>query len=535
MPAKPAKRKASAPKVAGGGAARSIRKRKAEGGGAAREREEDRGEDCEELEFTDEEADDAEFGEVHDCAQDDDEGEYEEEEEQQPQRAPVFRPGIDVVPDGEELEHDPKSYDMFHKLHTPWPALSFDIVRDGHGASRNKYPLSCYWVSGSQAPEREANYVALMKAGKMHRTRFDDGDEDEDEAEEDVMDEDDEDDEDDDEDDGEDAVLEQKQRPHVGAVNRVRVMRQRPTIVATWGEEGHVSVWDFSDAFRQLDDTRAWLRDNAASGGALAGSQPPLLFRSQPDPEGHAVEGYALDWSPLQEACLASGDMDGVLCTWQLAPDGTVARTPLTTVKRAPGPVEDIRWSPVQAPIFIAGCAAGSCQVYDARDPSGAKITWDAGCGSGQDINVLDWNPHRDATHLVATGGDDGCIGIWDLRKIQRGMGTNARVQSYNFHRGPITSLEWSPSNESMMAVASDDGQVTLWDFSIERDKEEEAALRVSHPELADYPAQLVFQHCALVEPKEVHWHPQIPGVVLVTDANGMDIFRPANWRSLMR
>jgi len=533
MPAKPAKRKASAPKVAGGAAARSIRKRRAEGGGAAREREQEE-DDCEELEFTDEECDDEEFGEVHDCAGEDEDG---EDDEMQPNRAPIFRPGVDMVPEGEELEHDPRSYDMFHKLNTEWPCLSFDIVLDAHGAVRTKYPLSCYWICGSQATEREANSVSLMRASKMHRTRYDAGDEAEDEEEDpDGMEEDEEDE--DEGDDEEDAVLEQKQRSHVGAVNRARVMRgpnATSKIVATWSEEGHISIWDFSDSYRQLDDARAWLRDNAASGGALAAKEPPLLFRSRPDPQGHEVEGYALDWSPLTEACLASGDMDGLVCIWQLAPDGKVARTPLTANRKAPGAVEDIRWSPVQGPVLVAGCAAGSVQVYDARDPSGAKITFDASCGSGEDVNVLDWNPHREATHLVATGGEDGIIGIWDLRKVQRGEGPGARVQAYNFHKGAITSLEWSPSNESMMAVSSDDGQVTLWDFSIERDVEEEEALKVSHPELTDYPAQLVFQHCGLVEPKEVHWHPQLTGVILVADQNGMDVFRPANWRSLMR
>ena len=35
----------------------------------------------------------------------------------------------------------------------------------------------------------------------------------------------------------------------------------------------------------------------------------------------------------------------------------------------------------------------------------------------GRDINVIHWN--RQQRHLLASGGDDGLIKIWDLRMIQ--------------------------------------------------------------------------------------------------------------------
>ena len=151
----------------------------------------------------------------------------------------------------------------------------------------------------------------------------------------------------------------------------------------------------------------------------------------------------------------------------------------------------------------------------------------------GVDVNVLDWNPHKESNHLVTTGSDDGGLHIWDLRKIQKG-GTKA-AQTYSFLKSPITSLEYSPFNENLLAVASDDNQVSLWDFSIERDAEEEAVMAARHPELAQFPAQLVFQHMGLQSPKELHWHPQLPCVVIVTDLKGFDIFKPSNWKSLIR
>jgi hypothetical protein len=48
----------------------------------------------------------------------------------------VWRPGIDQIPEGEELEYDPSAYIMYHSMRTEWPCLSFDVIRDTLGDNR---------------------------------------------------------------------------------------------------------------------------------------------------------------------------------------------------------------------------------------------------------------------------------------------------------------------------------------------------------------------------------------------------------------
>ena len=50
----------------------------------------------------------------------------------------VWRPGVDQLPEGEELEYDPSAYIMYHSLEAEWPCLSFDIVRDNLGENRQR-------------------------------------------------------------------------------------------------------------------------------------------------------------------------------------------------------------------------------------------------------------------------------------------------------------------------------------------------------------------------------------------------------------
>lgn len=50
----------------------------------------------------------------------------------------VWRPGIDVLPEGEDLEYDPSAYIMYHSMQTEWPCLSFDFIRDNLGDARHR-------------------------------------------------------------------------------------------------------------------------------------------------------------------------------------------------------------------------------------------------------------------------------------------------------------------------------------------------------------------------------------------------------------
>lgn len=97
-------------------------------------------------------------------------------------------------------------------------------------------------------------------------------------------------------------------------------------------------------------------------------------------------------------------------------------------------------------------------------------------------------------------------------------------VASFMWHSAPITSVEWHPTDESIFCASGADDQVTLWDLGVELDADEISEdLGTDGREV---PPQLLFIHQGQTHVKEVHWHPQMPGTVISTAADGFNVFK---------
>lgn len=81
-----------------------------------------------------------------------------------------------------------------------------------------------------------------------------------------------------------------------------------------------------------------------------------------------------------------------------------------------------------------------------------------------------------------------------------------------------------------MLAASGADNQLTVWDLSVEADDEAAAGMAGAGGAggLKDLPPQLLFIHQGQTDIKELHFHPQIPGVIMSTAADGFNIFKPA-------
>lgn len=432
----------------------------------------------------------------------------------------TFIPGRSKLAAGETLAPDPSTYDMLHTLTTTWPCLSFDIVRDNLGDNRKAYPATVYAVAGTQAEagREKENELMVMKLGglsRMDRER-DDSDSD-DEA-------------DDDEETAE-PILETKSIPLNSTTNRIRAHQSPPadsskpptTLTATMTESTQVLIHDITPHLTSFDHPGTIITPQH--------SKPISTLRM------HKSEGYALDWSPLiPQGKLVTGDNDGAIYVTTRTDGGGWATDSRPFIGHA-GSVEDVQWSPNERNVFASAGSDGTVRVWDVRSKSHRPAL--SIQVSATDVNVMSWS--QQTVHLLATGAEDGEWAVWDLRQWKSGSAstpsaassststsasskppassvasTSTPVASFNFHKQQITSIEWHPTDDSIVAVAAADNTLTLWDLAVELDDEESR----DTAGVPDVPPQLLFLHYVEMV-KECHWHRQIPGVVMATGEMG--------------
>lgn len=71
----------------------------------------------------------------------------------------------------ENMEFDPSTYDMLHEFRTPWPCLSFDIMKDDLGDERRSFPHTVYMVAGTQAEKAVDNKMIVTKVSSLHKIK----------------------------------------------------------------------------------------------------------------------------------------------------------------------------------------------------------------------------------------------------------------------------------------------------------------------------------------------------------------------------
>ncbi|KAL7577716.1 hypothetical protein ACA910_015224 [Epithemia clementina (nom. ined.)] len=452
--------------------------------------------------------------------------------------------------EGQELEMDPTAYKMHHALSADWPSLSFDIIRDDLGDHRTRFPHCLTAVMGSQADRPEQNQLTVLKLSDLARMQV--------ETEDDILGEEydkDKDDDDLDESDDEidlDPVAEHYSMAHHGGVNRVRCMPQQPHIVATWSDVGKVNLFNVESILERF----------AASTGRTPKKQPqsqqPTAFSEIPNKpfysyNKHRTEGYALDWSRVKPGQLVSGDCDGNIHLWTPKDQGGTGYTvspayqaneKLISRSSTKGgnvmkSVEDLQWSPSEATVFASAECGGYIRVFDIRAPGRSMLNHQVHA-NGADVNVLSWN--RLVTNLLASGSDDGVLSVWDLRKFSspaaaatttnhKGAAsatTPSPLARFTPHKSPITSVEWHPTDESMVAVTDDVGAY-IYDLSVEEDEDQMAASGHDNNATGAIPPQLLFVHSGSEQFKEVHWHPQISSCLMTTALSGYSVFIPSN------
>lgn len=422
----------------------------------------------------------------------------------------TFMVGRNKLSKDEVLEPDETAYEMLHRLEPPWPCLSFDTIRDhlGEGRARKRYPATVYSVAGTQAAtgHEKENELLVMKMSKLSRnTRDEDADSESS-------------DDDSDDDEDTDPILETKKIPLNTVTNRIRAYQTQSdpskpfanTWTATMTESGNVLIHDITPHLTSFDTPGTTITPQQ--------NQPIYTIRAH-----KSNEGYALDWqkpatpSTTQTPSLLTGDTSGQIYHTTSTPSG--AFTTSAAFQGHTSSVEELQWSPSEPFVFASASADSTIRIWDTR--SKRRTPAISVTASSTDINVLSWS-HL-TPYLLASGDDAGRLSIWDLRAWQRNpkQTQHTPIADFNFHKEQITSVEWHPTDDSIVSVCAGDDTLTLWDLAVELDDEESK----DTAGVEGVPPQLLFVHY-MEGVKEAHWHGQMEGALMATGASGWNVFR---------
>lgn len=277
---------------------------------------------------------------------------------------------------------------------------------------------------------------------------------------------------------------------HIGEVNRARYMPQNPDILATMSSTGTAFV---------LDRTKHPL-------------EPTGTFKPDITLEYHTEEGYGLSWSPHDPGKLLSGAGDSKIALWDITQFSSISPelAPSRDFSTHTTGVNEVQWHPLHHHYFGSVSDDSSLVIHDLRlAPSDESLR---ATEQGQTIITLAFNPFNE--YLVATGSSDS-IKLWDIRKLP------ACLHTLKGHNNDVVCLEWSPHEKTILASASPDRRVFIWDV----------ALMGSEPKSRTVPPELIFIHGGHSSGVfDVTWNPAIPWMLAsVADDNLLHIWKPSN------
>ncbi|SOS78058.1 nucleolar preribosomal assembly protein, putative [Plasmodium sp. gorilla clade G1] len=306
-----------------------------------------------------------------------------------------------------------------------------------------------------------------------------------------------------------------------GSINRTKICKKINSLVATWCDDSNIYIYDISDEIKNLE-VRPY--------NEQIEKKPLHVF------EKHTTEGFSLDWNPVHAAQLLTGDNNGNIYLW-LPNNSGKWNYELLNLKnmyttngnnnnnnnkynqnKQQCSIEDIQWCKKGnglGNVFAMCSCDKSISILDIRNKNANSTNKNIHIENAHtnDVNVIAWNENTE--FLLASGGDDNIIKVWDIRN------TNNAVAQLIFHKQPISSISWNFKDTYVLLASSLDNSISIWDLSVETESLEFTDSK--------YPDQLLFEHLNQKFITDAKFHPHYPGLVVSTSSENFNIFKPCN------
>lgn len=210
-----------------------------------------------------------------------------------------------------------------------------------------------------------------------------------------------------------------KKFKHDGEINRARYYPFNPSQVATINGKGDVFLYDTNNK-----------------------EAAPILLKQ------HTDNGYGLSWSPLVANQLLTASDDSTIVLW----DASKTDKPQYISKDHKDIVNEVQWHRHDANVFGSVSDDKTVRLFDAREFKNTSTI-----DRTSAINTIAFSPF--SHNLFAIGLQDSTIELFDIRNPSH------KLHTIMGHSDSITSLEWDPHHDGVLASGSQNRRVILWDL----------------------------------------------------------------------
>uniref|UniRef100_A0A7S4HBU8 Histone-binding protein RBBP4-like N-terminal domain-containing protein n=1 Tax=Guillardia theta TaxID=55529 RepID=A0A7S4HBU8_GUITH len=274
--------------------------------------------------------------------------------------------------------------------------------------------------------------------------------------------------------------------PRNTEVNRLRTFPTCKHLLLSKSDLSDLHIWDISDPSSPKD-------------------KDPVVLKGHED--GVCESSFAVDTCD-SAMMVASGDQQGNVLIWDVqslesGTDGKKALSPIQSLKGDNGHTDTVEAVKFQPKSSQELCSAGddkSIRLWDLRAPEAPVAS--AFNENDNDFHCVDWSAF-DLNSLLA-GDSQGVVYLYDKRKFSA-ESKDCYIRSFSGHTAAVTCLEFNPLTPNYFASGGEDGCVVLWDTN----KEQAMAVNGS---TVDTNVELIFNHVGhRGSIQDLNWNPESP------------------------
>lgn len=169
----------------------------------------------------------------------------------------------------------------------------------------------------------------------------------------------------------------------------------------------------------------------------------------------HTDAVLALSWNSEFRNVIASASADKSVKIWDIV-KGTCEHTMNIHTDK----VQAVAWNLKEPTVLLSGSFDRTMALTDMRAPQAPAIRWSVAA----DVESLAWDPHTSHTFLVSL--ENGTVGGYDVRSGTVDPLQGKALFTIHAHEKAVCSLAYNTAAPNLLATASTDKMVKLWDLT---------------------------------------------------------------------